>query len=170
MNKTMHIKRPWLLVLGILLCLAAGAAGSFFTTPAIPTWYAALHKPAFNPPSWLFGPVWTILYIMMGIALYLVQTKNLQARGHKVNDGNRARGAVAFFGVQLVLNVLWSALFFGLRSPLLALVNILFLWMTIAVCILLFSRISKPAAWLLVPYLLWVSFATVLNYAIVLLN
>ncbi len=160
MNKVMRIKRPWLLVAAILVCLVAGGIGSFFTAPSIPTWYATLQKPVFNPPSWLFGPVWTALYIMMGIALYLVL----------VRGGVGVRGAAAMFGVQLILNSLWSILFFGLHSPLLGLIDIVLLWLSIVACIILFSKISKPAAYLLVPYILWVSFAAVLNLAIFLLN
>lgn len=157
----MAIKRPWLLVLAVLLTLAIGSAGSFFTAQSVSTWYVTLAKPVFQPPSWVFGPVWTTLFILMGVALYLAQVNG---------KGAIAKTAVRYFGIQLFLNFLWSLLFFGLRSPLLALIDILLLWVAIAACIVTFSRISKPAAYLMVPYILWVSFATVLNFAIALMN
>jgi len=150
------------LIIGIAICLLAGFIGSLFTRPAIPGWYATLNKPSFTPPSSVFGPVWTCLYLLMGIALFLVwrAEKNTPWR----------KGAVAVFALQLALNTLWSILFFGLRSPLAGLADIICLWAAIMVTILLFSRISKLAAVLLVPYLLWVGFAAVLNASIHLLN
>lgn len=157
----MNLRRPWLLALGILICLAVGGAGSYFTSSSVSTWFVTLATPSFNPPSWVFGPVWTTLYILMGVSLYLVQI------GGK---GAAAKNAVRLFGAQLLLNFLWSIFFFGLRSPLLAFIDIILLWAAIAACIITFHRLSKPAAYLLVPYILWVSFATVLNYAIVMLN
>lgn len=149
-------------VAAVGVCLLAGAVGSLFTTPAIPTWYATLVKPALNPPSWVFGPVWTVLYILMGIALYLVWIKGWERKDVKV--------AMAIFGVQLILNVLWSYLFFGLQSPFLALIEIVLLWIAILMTILAFYRVSVPAAVLLVPYILWVTFASYLNYGIYVLN
>jgi tryptophan-rich sensory protein len=146
----------------IILCLAAGFIGSLFTTPAIPGWYAALDKPSFTPPSSVFSPVWTVLYLLMAFSLFLVWRAGA--------DAPRRKTALSVFALQLVLNTLWSVLFFGSRSPLAGLVDILFLWAAIVLTILLFSRISKTAAWLLVPYLLWVSFASLLNAAILARN
>ncbi len=144
------------------VCLLAGLVGSAFTAPAIPTWYAALAKPALNPPAWVFGPVWTVLYILMGIALYLVWSRGWTHKNVKV--------ATVIFAVQLVLNILWSYLFFGLQSPFFALIEIVLLWVAILMTTVAFYRVSVPAAVLLLPYLLWVSFAAYLNYGIYTLN
>ncbi len=141
----------------IALCELAGIIGSVFTVSAIPTWYAALAKPVLRPPNWLFGPIWTTLYALIGVAAYLVWNK-------------RHGQALRIFGVQLVLNATWSIVFFGLQSPGWALLNIIALWLAIVWTIKVFYRISKPAAYLLVPYLLWVSFGSYLNYAIWVLN
>jgi len=141
------------LILSILICLSAGFIGSLFTSPAVPTWYAGLNKPAYNPPDWIFGPVWTALYILMGVAFYLFWKK-------------KARKAITIFFIQLALNTLWSILFFGLRSPFLALMDILLLWAFILATILTGRKFSKAASYLLVPYLLWVSYAFVLNASI----
>ncbi|MDK2915743.1 MAG: translocator protein [Euryarchaeota archaeon] len=149
-------------VVAVGVSLVAGWIGSIFTMPAIPTWYAGLMKPELNPPSWVFGPVWTILYILMGIALYLVWSKGWGNKNVQV--------ATAIFGVQLVLNVLWSYLFFGLQAPFLALIEVVLLWIAILMTIAAFNRVSVPAAILLVPYLLWVSFAAYLTYGIYILN
>jgi len=154
------VKNVLRFITSILVCQAAGFIGSFFTTPAIPGWYANLQRPTFTPPSWLFAPVWTILFVLMGISLYLVWRKDAKSRA----------GAMVIFGIQLALNVGWSALFFGLRSPFLGFLEIIALWTAIAVTIVKFSRISRTAAWLLVPYIAWVSFAAVLNFAVWRLN
>ncbi|MCM2466404.1 TspO/MBR family protein [Methanoculleus oceani] len=146
----------------ITICLLAALIGSIFTTPAIPTWYAALAKPELNPPAWVFGPVWTVLYILMGIALYLVWSRGWGQKNVRV--------AMAIFGIQLVLNVLWSYLFFGLQAPYFAFLEIVLLWIAILMTIAAFYRVSVSAAVLLVPYLLWVSFAAYLNYGIYVLN
>ena len=146
----------------ILLCLSAGGIGSTFTAPAIPGWYATLAKPSFSPPNWVFAPVWTLLYIMMGLAAAIVWQKGLQ--------NPQVRTALVVFLIQLILNMVWSALFFGLRSPLYGLVDILFLWAMILVTIAHFSKVSTLAAALLIPYILWVTFATGLNFWIFLLN
>ena len=158
----MLLRRIIKLVIALVICQLAGVIGSLFTAPAIGTWYAALEKPAFTPPNWIFSPVWISLYVLMGIAAFLVWNKGFSARGVKP--------ALAFFGAQLVLNTLWSILFFGCRSPFLAFVEIVALWLAIAVTVATFYRVSKPAALLLVPYLLWVSFAAALNFAIFRLN
>ena len=150
------------LVAAILICQAAGIIGSVFTAPNIQTWYASVEKPPFNPPNWLFAPVWTVLFLLMGISLYLVWDKGVK--------NGKVRIALSVFAAQLVLNVVWSVLFFGLQSPLYAFVEIMILWIAIAFTIFTFYRISKRAGLILVPYLLWVSFAMVLNYYIWVLN
>lgn len=145
----------------VLICLIAGFIGSFFTTPSITTWYATLNKPIISPPNWLFAPVWTTLYILMGIALFLVWMKN---------DKKQIKLAFIFFFTQLTLNSLWSILFFGLKSPFLALLEIIVLWLFILLTIIKFFKIKKLAGWLMIPYLVWVSFASVLNFLIFQLN
>ncbi|MDH4270499.1 MAG: tryptophan-rich sensory protein [Candidatus Aminicenantes bacterium] len=146
----------------VLICELAGIIGSVFTTPSIPGWYAALAKPPFNPPNWVFAPVWTTLYALMGISAYLVYEKGLKRK--------EVRKALAVFAGQLLLNTLWSIVFFGAHMILGAAVIIVFLWGMIVASIWLFSRVSKAAAFLLVPYILWVSFATVLNLSLYVLN
>jgi benzodiazapine receptor len=150
------------LVVSIVVCQVAGGIGAVFTTPAIPTWYAGLNKPAFNPPNTVFFPVWTTLYTLMGIAVFLVWRKGLSERPVRV--------AVGIFAIQLVLNTAWSIIFFGLQSLFVALIAIAFLWIAIVVNIVTFWRISKAAGALLIPYILWVSFASLLNYSIWMLN
>ena len=142
--------------------LAASAIGSFATVRAIPTWYKGLTKPSFNPPEWLFGPAWTVLYLMMAVAAWLVWKQGIGAPGVKLALG-------AFLG-QLVLNCFWSILFFGFRSPLAGLVDIVLLWLAILATIVLFFRVSSAAGILLLPYIAWVSFAAVLNAAVLRLN
>lgn len=146
----------------VLGCELAGGIGALFTTPNIPTWYASLAKPSFTPPAWVFGPVWTLLYAMMGAALWLVR----QAPAKK----GAKRMAYAAFAVQLALNVLWSLAFFGLKSPAYGVAVIVLLWLAIAATIVLFWRFDRKAALLLLPYLAWVSFASLLNYSIFALN
>jgi len=146
----------------VLVCELAGVIGSVFTTPSIPGWYEGLAKPAFNPPGWVFAPVWTILYAMMGLSAYLVYEKGPRR--------NEVRKALAVFAGQLLLNTLWSIVFFEAHMILGAVVVIVLLWVMILASIWLFSRISKAAAYLLVPYILWVSFATVLNISLYVLN
>ena len=155
------------LVACVVVSELAGIIGSVFTTPSIGTWYAGLAKPSFNPPAWVFGPVWTTLFLLMGVALYLVWTKRT---GFLFFSNKKIGLAVGIFGVQLVLNTLWSILFFGLHSPGAALAEIVFLWLAILGTIVAFYKISKPAAYLLVPYIAWVSFAVVLNYMLWRLN
>jgi len=145
------------------LSLAAGAIGSLAVTdPGFSSWYAALEKPGFTPPGWVFGPVWTILYLLMGVAAFLVWQRGLGSR--------LVRTALASFLVQLVLNAAWSPVFFGLHRIGLALGIVVLLWVAIALTMYWFFRVSRPAGMLLVPYLLWVSFATVLNASIWHLN
>jgi len=159
---SMSIKNIGKLVISVVACLAAGAIGSIFTRQAIPTWYATLEKPVFNPPNWLFAPVWTLLYILMGIAAFLVWRKGWENR--------QVRIALIAFLVQLVLNASWSVVFFGLQSPLYGLIVISVLWVAILYTALKFYRISLVAGVLMLPYLLWVTFAAVLNESIWLLN
>jgi benzodiazapine receptor len=153
---------PVRLVLSVALTLLAGFAGSIFTAPQIPGWYAGLAKSPLNPPAWVFGPVWTVLFILMGISLFLIWREG--------TGRPEVRVALLAFGVQLALNVLWSALFFGLQSPLLGFLEIILLWCAIIATIVLSARVSKPAAWLLLPYLLWVSIAAYLTWAVWTLN
>lgn len=158
----MTLKNSLALAGWILLSQAAGAIGSIFTMSAIPEWYDALLKPELAPPNWVFAPVWTALFLLMGVAAFMVW------RG----GWRRAEATIALnlFILQLALNALWSVVFFGLRNPGLALVEIAILWLAIAATIWAFAKVSKPAAWLLAPYLLWVSFAAYLNYGFWVLN
>lgn len=157
----MDLARTLLLkvVVGIALCLLVGMIGGLFTSAGVKTWYPTLIKPWFTPPSVLFGPVWTVLYVLMGVAVALVW--------HKSTGMN---AALIIFGVQLVLNVLWSLFFFQLRAPALALLDIVLLAAVLIVTTILFWRIAVAAGALLLPYLLWVGFATVLNASLVWLN
>jgi translocator protein len=153
-------KRELLALVGfIALCLGVSALAGLVTIPSVQVWYPTLNKPSWTPPPWLFGPVWTVLYIMMGIAAWLVWRKGLMARP-----------ALLVFYAQLFLNLSWSFLFFGLQSPLLGLIDIVAMWVMIVVTIRIFYVHSGWAAALLVPYLAWVSFATALNAAIFMLN
>ena len=137
------------IIISIIICELAGVVGSVFTVPAINGWYSALNKPSFNPPSWIFGPVWTTLFILMGISLYIVWSKKIKLK------------VILIFATQLILNVLWSIIFFGLHSPVVAFFELLMLWFAIVFMMVNFYRISKIATWLLLPYILWVSFAGV---------
>ena len=150
------------LIFAIVLCQLAGIIGSVFTVNSIPTWYATLVKPTFNPPSWVFGPVWTILYTLMGISLYLVMSKGLKKKEVGL--------AVRAFTWQLILNSFWSIIFFGWKNIFLALVEIIVLLTLVVVTIVRFYKINKVAAYLLIPYLIWGSFATFLTYGIWTLN
>jgi len=153
-------------ILRLLICLfgcqLAGVIGSLATMPAIPTWYAALQKPFFTPPNWLFAPAWTTLYLLMGVAAFLVWRRGWTE--------SRVKMALSIFIIQLVLNTLWSFAFFGLESPLYGLVVIAALLVLIVLTMVSFFRVSAAAGWLLLPYLLWVSFATALNTAVLILN
>jgi len=150
------------LVISVALPLAVGGLSGFATARGVSTWYPTLVKPSFNPPAWVFGPVWTILYIMMGVAAFLVWQRGLSADG--------ARIALTVFAIQLALNGLWSILFFGLQAPGWALAEIILLWMAIGITTLLFWRAVPSAGALLLPYWMWVSFATVLNASLWWLN
>lgn len=148
-------------VLSVLITLGVGAIAGFVNIHSIDTWYAALQKPSFNPPNWLFGPVWTFLYILMGIALYLIW---------KLPVSKTRNTAIGSFFFQLLLNFLWSFLFFYFHLIAIAIFDIIALWVMIFLTIILFSRLNKTASWLLVPYISWVSFATILNIYIFNLN
>jgi tryptophan-rich sensory protein len=156
------MRKPIRLIVAILLPVLVGAISGFFTASSVKTWYVTLNKPSFNPPSYVFAPVWTTLYILMGIAFYLVWVS--------VTDKAQQRKAMAVYFIQLFLNFCWSFIFFYKQRPDLAFIEIVFLWISIVATLVLFYRISKPAGWLLVPYLFWVSFASALNYAIWQLN
>ena len=157
MKKTNLLK----LVIAISLPLAVGAIAGLFSAEAIPAWYASLSQPSFNPPNWLFGPVWTILYITMVISLYLVW---------KSEPAENRNKAIVIFLVQLTLNFFWSFLFFYFKNLGLALAEIILLWISIATIIVTFHKVKPFTAYMNVPYLLWVSFATVLNAAYFFLN
>lgn len=152
------------LVGSVLLCEAVGAIGSIYTYDSVRDWYPKLEKPSYTPPSWVFAPVWTLLYAMMGLSLYLASQR------HTEEDGGLWRASRVLFGTQLALNALWSYVFFGRRAPGWALLEVLFLWVAISATMLAFFKISRTAALLLLPYLLWSSFALVLNHSIWRLN
>jgi len=158
----MRINNFGKLAVSVLVCLSAGFIGSFFTTPSIPTWYATLNKPSFNPPNWLFAPVWTTLFILMGIAAFFIWRKGLKKK--------EVKSALIIFLFQLIFNTLWSFLFFKFHSPFWALADIAVLWVLILLSLIKFWKINKAAGILLIPYLLWVSFASFLNYTIYRLN
>lgn len=151
----MKIKSWGKLVGAILLCEGAGIVGTIFTVNSIPIWYAHLTKPIFGPPNYLFGPVWTLLYLLMGIAFYLVRKNKF---------------AVRLFLIHLFFNAIWSIIFFGMRNIGLALADILIMWFMIIAVMIRFYTVKKQASYLLLPYLMWVTFATVLNYAVWMLN
>jgi tryptophan-rich sensory protein len=150
------------LVLAVLASEVIGGLGNLLSLDGVTTWYPTLTTPPFNPPGWVFGPVWVTLFALMGVAAWLVWRAGLDDRGVRV--------ALALFGVQFALNVAWSGAFFGLRSPLAGLVVIAALWLAIVATIRAFDRVDRRAALLLVPYLLWVSFAAVLNFELWRLN
>lgn len=148
-------------MIAIMICQASGLIGTMFTIDAIPTWYAALEKPSFNPPNWIFGPVWTTLYTMMGISLYLVW----RAKSKMSNSQS-----LKIFAAQLFLNAIWTPVFFGMKQLFAAFIIIVLLWLMIIATIVSFRKLNRLAAALLIPYLLWVSFASVLNFSLWLMN
>lgn len=157
----MKIKSPAKLFVSLAITLGAGVLGSFFTSPAVKTWYLSINRPAWNPPSWLFAPVWTTLFILMGIALYLVWSES---------KTKKIKSALNLFTVQIVLNVFWSVIFFGMGNFWLAFAEILVLWVFILLTMIEFRKVNKTAGLLLLPYLLWASFASFLNFTIASLN
>ncbi len=152
----------WKLIIAILICEAIGFTSGLIGSAAMNSWFDKLQKPSWNPPAYLFAPVWTLLYALMGIAIWLIW-KNETPEANK-------RSAYFAFALQLFLNFWWSIIFFKLQSPFFALIEILLMLLAILLTIFHFSKISKTAGWLLVPYVLWVSFASVLNYTIWSLN
>ena len=150
------------LIISIIVCQLAGIIGSIFTTPAISTWYKTLEKPSFNPPNWIFAPVWTALFLLMGISAFLIWREGIKKPQVKI--------ALNIFLIQLILNVLWSVLFFGLKLPIAGFFEIILLWLAILLTVISFFKISIPAGILLIPYILWVSFASILNFALWKLN
>lgn len=156
MSKTLKV------ILSIVFCLLVGAIGSFFTAPAIPSWYAYLNKPFFSPPNWIFAPMWTILYILMGISFYLIWSN--------AKKGKSKNEALGNFYVQLILNFVWSPIFFGMKNLGLAFIVIVLMWMFILRTIQSFAKLNKKASYLLYPYIAWVSFASILNLSVWLLN
>jgi len=162
LKAVMKLKRPMLLFNSLLFSYFAGFIGSFGTASSISTWYTFLVKPSFNPPNYLFGPVWTVLYSMMGVSLYLIWEKGYEKQ--------EIKNAVNIFLIHLGVNALWSIIFFSYRELGWALFTIVILWGMIIYLIKIFWKIDRRAAYLLTPYLLWVSFATLLNYSIWMLN
>ncbi len=150
------------LVISILIPLLVGGVAGFFTSKGVNTWYLTLNKPSFNPPNWLFGPVWTTLYILMGVGLYLVWRKPENVAGRNL--------AIAIFFIHLALNFFWSFIFFAWQKPNFAFVEIILLWLSIVATFFFFYKIDRTAALIQIPYLCWVSFASVLNFAIWQLN
>lgn len=144
----------------IVIAELAGIVGSVFTAPAIGEWYSTLEKPMWTPPGWVFAPVWLSLYALMGIAAGIIWNSKSKIR----------KNALSIYGIQLVLNILWSIIFFGIRSPGYAFAEIVLLWLAIWATMSFFTRISKKAGWMLMPYILWVTIAAALNYSIWMMN
>jgi tryptophan-rich sensory protein len=157
MNKITRI------TIAVIVCLAVGYSSSTFTKEGVETWYSTILKPSFNPPNWVFMPVWTLLFILMGVAAGLVWDKIKE-------QNEEVKKALGFFLAQLILNAVWSYIFFGLKNPMLALIEIALLWLMIYETYLKFTKINKTAGYLLIPYLAWVAFAAVLNASIWWLN
>lgn len=149
-----------ILILSILICLSAGIIGSLFTTSNIDTWYASLQKPFFSPPNWIFAPVWTMLYVLMGVSVYFIYE----------NKSKLKLDALKIFGIQLFLNAIWSIIFFGLHKLFFAFTDILLIDIFVVLTMVKFYKIDKKAAYLLIPYLIWILFATVLNFYVWILS
>lgn len=149
-------------IIAVAIPLLVGSLSGFFTVTGVESWYQTIEKPSWNPPNWIFGPVWTTLYIMIGIALFLVWKEDTSEELKKI--------AFNLFAVQLILNFFWSFIFFTQQQPGWALVEIIAMWFFILMTIFAFAQVNKTAAWLLVPYISWVSFAIILNYTIWQLN
>ncbi|HRZ86834.1 MAG TPA: tryptophan-rich sensory protein [bacterium] len=156
------MKKVIKLIFCVLACEAVGMAGALFTISAIPTWYVTLAKPPMNPPNWVFGPAWTALYLLMGVSAFLIWEKGL--------DRKEVRTALELFGLQLFFNAAWTPIFFGVKEPLAALLVIILLWVTLIETIVKFYTLSRAAGMLLIPYILWISFAAYLNAGIWYLN
>jgi translocator protein len=145
------------LLICLAVCLSVAGIGGLVTSYSVGSWYASLLQPAWTPPAWVFSPVWTILYVMMAVAAWLVWLNR---------DLSLARTGIVLFAIQLALNLAWSILFFGLRNPLAGLVDIALLWLAILATLIVFARVSSPAGWLMMPYLAWVTYASALNFAL----
>ena len=151
------------IIISSIVSLGIGSLGALVTTPAIPAWYVYLNKPFFSPPNWLFGPVWTILYILMGVSFGLIWSK--------YKKGDKATlNAMKLFGIQFLLNIIWSPVFFGFKNLLLAFAVIVLMWFILFKTIWAFAKIDKKASYLLYPYLAWISFASILNFSVWILN
>lgn len=159
----MKLSNTWKFIISVLVCEGAGSLGAIFNVGSIDTWYQTLQKPFFNPPNWLFAPAWTILFFLMGVALYFIW-KNYQKKK------DEAKIAIKFFIIQFILNILWSLFFFGWQNPGLALAEIIALWIFIAITMVKFYKVDKRAEYYLIPYLVWVTFAATLNFSIWYLN
>jgi len=149
------------LIISIMIPLTSGFLGSIFTGMSVKTWYLNINKPLFNPPGWIFAPVWTVLFILIGISFYICWNNDF---------GTNKKICLTVYFLQILFNFLWSLFFFGMRNPLFGLIDILILWLFIIANMILFYNVSKIAGYLLIPYFLWVSFATILNFSILLLN
>lgn len=150
------------LIISLAIPLAVGALGALFTSESVNGWYTTLQKPSFNPPNWLFAPVWTVLYILMGIAFYIIWKSHSKL--------NKRYTGYTYYWLQLILNFFWTFIFFGQKNIGLALLDIVLLFIMVASTIMSFRKISKTAAWLLAPYICWVAFAMALNFALWKLN
>ncbi|EZH71660.1 MULTISPECIES: TspO/MBR family protein [Aquimarina] len=155
-------KKLFRIGIAVLVCGLIGFLSSIATQTSVNTWYAALNKPSFTPPNWIFGPMWVLLYIMMGIAAGIVWSKGFYHKWVKT--------ALYHFGFQLLLNAAWSIFFFGLQNPLIALLDIIALFILLLFTIKWFTVVNSTAAYLLIPYVVWVAFATALNFGIWQLN
>ena len=159
----MKLNKITKIVVALIICLMVGYSASIVTRPSVETWYPTIIKPSFNPPNWIFMPVWTLLYILMAVAAGLVWDK--------IKEQNQeVKVALGFFLIQLTLNAIWSYIFFGLKNPMLALIEIALLWLMIYETYLKFIKINKTAGYLLIPYMAWVAFAGILNASILWLN
>lgn len=161
-NKINELSNSWKFIIAIFICQAVGIVSGLLTQSETATWFMTLQKPSWNPPAYLFAPVWTVLYLLMGISLAIIWKSNAP-------ETQKLRAELTF-ALQLFLNFMWSILFFKCHSPLLGLIDIFLMLIVILMTIGRFARISKLAAWLLVPYLAWVCFATALNYKIWMIN
>lgn len=159
---TKNVRDIHKLIISITGCELVGLASIPFTIASIPIWYAQLIKPPFSPPNWIFGPIWTALYFLMGLSIYLIWRESFKSKKIKI--------ALYLFLIQLFFNFLWSLIFFGLHQPFLALVDIFALFVALILIVIKFSKISMTAMYLLLPYVLWVAFAALLNASIVILN
>lgn len=181
----MRINNIFKLIIAVIISELAGVTGALFTVPEISSWYAGLAKPELSPPDWVFGPIWTAIYFLIGVSLFLVWKNDWRVENPILESRQKAwnmwserlwtkdlqkANVIAIFAVQYILNILWSFIFFGLHLPLLAFFGILALWIAIIFTIINFYRVSKLAAYLLAPYILWVSFAGYLNFSIWRLN